>query len=53
MAVVKADGYGHGAVPVSWHLLGQGVTSLGVGDSQEAPGAEQSSFSLEPVWAKP
>lgn len=36
MLVVKADAYGHGAVPVSWHLLGQGVTSLGVGDSQEA-----------------
>ena len=36
LGVVKADAYGHGAVPVSWHLLGQGVTSLGVGDSQEA-----------------
>ena len=36
MLVVKADAYGHGAVPVSWHLLGHGVASLGVGDSTEA-----------------
>ncbi len=36
MLVVKADGYGHGAIPVSWHLLSRGVTALGVGDSTEA-----------------
>jgi alanine racemase len=36
MLVVKADAYGHGAVPVSWHLLNRGVASLGVGDSTEA-----------------
>lgn len=36
MLVVKADAYGHGAIPVSWHLLGHGVAYLGVGDSQEA-----------------
>lgn len=36
MLVVKADAYGHGAVPVAWHLLGHGVRSLGVGDSAEA-----------------
>ncbi len=36
MLVVKADAYGHGAVPVSWHLLQHGVTCLGVGDSSEA-----------------
>ncbi len=36
MLVVKADAYGHGAVPVSWHLLRHGVTALGVGDSTEA-----------------
>lgn len=36
MLVVKADGYGHGAVPVSWHLLGHGAAVLGVGDSTEA-----------------
>ncbi len=36
MLVVKADAYGHGAVPVSWHLLDHGVTCLGVGDSTEA-----------------
>ncbi len=36
MLVVKADAYGHGAVPVSWHLLEHGVTCLGVGDSNEA-----------------
>ena len=36
MLVVKADAYGHGAVPVSWHLLSQGASMLGVGDSTEA-----------------
>lgn len=36
MLVVKADAYGHGAVPVSWHLLRHGVSALGVGDSTEA-----------------
>ncbi len=36
MLVVKADAYGHGAVPVSWHLLQHGVSQLGVGDSTEA-----------------
>ena len=36
MPVVKADAYGHGAVPVSWHLVQQGVMGLGVGDSAEA-----------------
>ena len=36
MLVVKADAYGHGAVPVSWHLLSHGVSALGVGDSAEA-----------------
>jgi alanine racemase len=36
MLVVKADAYGHGAVPVSWHLASRGVACLGVGDSTEA-----------------
>ncbi len=36
MLVVKADAYGHGAVPVSWHLLQHGANALGVGDSTEA-----------------
>jgi len=36
MLVVKADAYGHGAIPVSWHMLAHGVTALGVGDSTEA-----------------
>jgi alanine racemase len=36
MLVLKADAYGHGAVPVAWHLLRQGVSCLGVGDSTEA-----------------
>ncbi len=41
MLVVKADAYGHGAVPISWHLLDQGTSEagvriLGVGDSTEA-----------------
>jgi alanine racemase len=36
MLVVKADAYGHGAIPVSWHLSRCGVAWLGVGDSTEA-----------------
>lgn len=36
MVVVKANAYGHGAVPVAWHLLPRGVRMLGVGDSSEA-----------------
>lgn len=36
MAIVKANAYGHGAVPVAWHLAALGVHALGVGDSQEA-----------------
>ncbi|MHC4549751.1 MAG: alanine racemase [Planctomycetota bacterium] len=36
MAIVKANAYGHGAVPVAWHLSTQGISALGVGDSQEA-----------------
>jgi alanine racemase len=36
MAIVKANAYGHGAVPLAWHLTSQGVDMLGVGDSQEA-----------------
>jgi alanine racemase len=36
MLVVKANAYGHGAVPVSWHLAQRGVSCLGVGDSTEA-----------------
>jgi len=36
LAIVKANAYGHGAVPVAWHLASQGVDALGVGDSGEA-----------------
>ena len=30
LAVVKADGYGHGAVAVSWAVLDAGAAALGV-----------------------
>lgn len=36
MAVVKADAYGHGAVPVARELQSFGVDAFGVGDSGEA-----------------
>jgi alanine racemase len=36
MAVLKADAYGHGAVPAAKRLLLEGVSMLGVGDSTEA-----------------
>jgi len=46
MAIVKANAYGHGAVPVAWHLASQGVTSLGVGDSQEAMELRRAGISI-------
>ncbi len=36
MAVVKADAYGHGAVPIAAHAVRAGCDLLGVGDSTEA-----------------
>jgi len=36
LAVVKANAYGHGAVPVAVKALASGCTGLGVGDSTEA-----------------
>ena len=35
MGIVKADGYGHGAVPVANTLLSEGVRSLGVATCEE------------------
>ncbi|MDR0273096.1 MAG: alanine racemase [Clostridiales bacterium] len=35
MGIVKADGYGHGAVPVANTLIAQGVRSLGVAMCEE------------------
>lgn len=36
LAVVKADAYGHGALPVAWTALQAGCEMVGVGDSTEA-----------------
>ena len=36
LGVVKADAYGHGAVPVSRALAAAGISMLGVGDAHEA-----------------
>ncbi len=36
MLVLKADAYGHGAIPVAWHLTRTPIAYLGVGDSSEA-----------------
>ncbi len=36
MAVVKADGYGHGAVPISKFLLNKGIEFFGVARIEEA-----------------
>ena len=36
MAVIKADAYGHGAVPIARAALDAGAARLGVGDSTEA-----------------
>jgi len=36
IAVVKADAYGHGAVPIAQCLVSEGASSLGVAHTQEA-----------------
>lgn len=36
MAVIKADGYGHGAIPIARHLYKAGICSIGVATLQEA-----------------
>lgn len=46
MAIVKANAYGHGAVPMAWHLARLGVAALGVGDSQEAIELRQAGISI-------
>ncbi len=46
MAIVKANAYGHGAVPVAWHLASQGVNALGVGDSEEAMELRRAGISI-------
>lgn len=42
LAVVKADAYGHGAVPVAYQAIESGCAMLGVGDSSEALELRQS-----------
>ena len=42
MLVVKADAYGHGAVPIAHHAVRCGVAALGVGTSAEALELRQS-----------
>jgi alanine racemase len=46
MAIVKANAYGHGAVPMAWHLAAQGVSALGVGDSEEAMELRRAGISI-------
>ena len=46
MAVVKANAYGHGAVPIAWHLAAQGISALGVGDSEEAMELRRAGISI-------
>ena len=36
LAVVKADAYGHGSIPISRRLEAEGIDFLGVGTSREA-----------------
>ena len=48
LVVVKADAYGHGAVPVARTVLENGATMLGVGDSNEAIQLRQSGI-LAPI----
>jgi alanine racemase len=36
LAVLKADAYGHGSVPIARRLVREGIDMIGVGDSSEA-----------------
>lgn len=42
MAVIKADAYGHGAIPIAYQAMQSGCAMLGVGDSSEAIELRQS-----------
>ena len=46
MLVVKADAYGHGAVPIAHHAVRCGVAALGVGSSAEALELRHSGITL-------
>ncbi|MFA5793547.1 MAG: alanine racemase [Candidatus Brocadiia bacterium] len=48
LVVVKADAYGHGAVPIGKTVLENGALMLGVGDSTEAIELRQAGI-LEPI----
>ena len=48
MMVVKADAYGHGAIPISRVALENGVSMLGVGDSNEAIALREAGI-LDPI----
>lgn len=48
MVIVKADAYGHGAVPISKVAVESGANMLGVGDSNEAISLRQAGI-LEPI----
>ncbi len=41
MGIVKANAYGHGLVPMAWHLVRQGVDSLGVAFVEEGVALRQ------------
>jgi alanine racemase len=46
MAVVKADGYGHGMIPAAWAALAGGAGWLGVADLAEAVALRHAGFSV-------
>ena len=46
MAIVKANAYGHGLVPVAQHLQGQGVEHLGVAFLEEGIALRRAGISL-------
>jgi alanine racemase len=48
MVVVKADGYGHGAIPISRVAIENGASMIGVGDSNEAISLREAGI-LDPI----
>jgi alanine racemase len=48
-AVLKADAYGHGAVPVARRLVDEGIDMIGVGDGSEAIELRQAGITECPI----
>jgi alanine racemase len=49
LAVLKADAYGHGSIPIARRLVREGIDMIGVGDSSEAIELRQAGITDTPI----